>query len=368
MRKKGPAIFLAIITLILCLLSKTSFSARVKDVAHINGVRPNQLIGYGLVVGLNGTGDKSSTVFTNQSLANMLEKMGIKVSPSETKVSNVAAVIVTATLPPFAKPGNRIDAMVSSIGDAKSLEGGMLLATPLRGMDGEIYAMAQGPLVVGGFQAQGAGAAVQKNHTTVGRIPNGVIIERGINQKILDKDLVLISLKNPDFTNAVKIADEINRIFKNSAMAKDGGTISVLVPDEMKDDPVKFVSLIENIEIKPETYAKVVVNEKTGTVVIGENVRISTVAVSHGNISIQIKERFEVSQPMPLARGETVVTPDTSIRVEEEKGRFFILEGGVTIKELVSALNALGATPRDIIVILQTIKAAGALHADLEVI
>ncbi|MCX7856673.1 MAG: flagellar basal body P-ring protein FlgI [Deltaproteobacteria bacterium] len=366
-RKSFPTLFF-FVSIVLFSLCKNSFAARIKDVAYVNGVRPNQLIGYGLVVGLNGTGDKSSTIFTNQSLSNMLERMGIKVSPSETKVSNVAAVIVTAALPPFAKPGIKIDAIVSSIGDAKSLEGGMLLATPLRGMDGEIYGIAQGPLVVGGFQAQGAGATVQKNHTTVGRIPNGVIVERGINQRVVDKDSLIISLRDPDFTNAIRIAEEINKVFKNSATARDAATVRVLIPDEMRDDPVKFVSVIENLEIRPDTYAKVVVNEKTGTVVIGENVRISTVAVSHGNISIQIKERFDVSQPSPFGRGETVVTPDTSIRVEEEKGRFFILEGGITIKELVSALNAIGATARDIIVILQTIKAAGALHAELEVI
>ncbi len=345
-----------------------SFSVRIKDIAFIDGVRPNQLIGYGLVVGLNGTGDKSSTIFTNQSLSNMLEKMGIKVNPSATKVNNVAAVIVTATLPPFAKPGMRVDALVSSIGDAKSLEGGVLLATPLRGMDGEIYGVAQGPVVVGGFQVQGQAAAIQKNHTTSGRVPNGVTVEKGVNQSIAGKSSFLISLKNPDFTNAKKIADEINKVFKNAAKAKDGATVSVYVPDEMRDDPVRFVSLIENMEINPEIPAKVVVNERTGTVVIGENVRISTVAVSHGNITIQIKESLSVSQPLPFARGETVVTPETSIRVEEEKGRFFILEGGVTIRELVSALNALGATPRDVIVILETIKAAGALHAELEVI
>lgn len=368
MEKGTRIIICAVFVLTILIIPNRSLSVRIKDLAYICGMRPNQLIGYGLVVGLNGTGDKSSTIFTNQSLSNMLERMGIKVNPNDTKVNNVASVVVTATLPPFAKPGNRIDAIVSSIGDAKSLEGGMLLATPLRGMDGEIYGVAQGPLIVGGFQAQGAGATIQKNHTTVGRIPNGVIIEKGINQSIVDKGSILISLKNPDFTNAIKIADEINRIFRNSAIARDGGTVSVLVPDEIKDDPVKFVSLIENLEIQPDSYAKVVVNEKTGTVVIGENVRISTVAVSHGNISIQIKERFDVSQPMPFSRGETVITPDTSIRVEEEKGRFFILEGGVTIKELVSALNALGATARDIIVILQTIKALGALHAELEVI
>ncbi|MDW8002861.1 MAG: flagellar basal body P-ring protein FlgI [Deltaproteobacteria bacterium] len=361
-------ITLTIVVSLKVLLLGESCAARIKDLAYVSGVRPNQLIGYGLVVGLNGTGDKASTIFTNQSLSNMLERMGIKVSPSETRVSNVAAVIVTAVLPPFAKPGIRIDATVSSLGDAKSLEGGTLLATAMRGMDGEIYGIAQGPVIVGGFQVQGLGAAVQKNHTTVGRIPNGVIVEKELNQKVLDTGSLLISLKEPDFTNAVRIAEEINRLFKDSAVARDAATVSVKIPDVLRTDPVRFMSLIENLEVKPDSYAKVVVNEKTGTVVIGENVRISTVAVAHGNITIQIKERFEVTQPLPFARGETVVTPETAIRVEEEKGRFFILEGGVTIRELVSALNAIGATPRDIIVILQTIKAAGALYAELEVL
>lgn len=358
--------FLVILSLIP--IPEPSEAVRIKDMAYVQGVRPNELIGYGLVVGLNGTGDKSSTVFTIQSLTNMLEWMGVKISPNATKVSNVAAVIVTATLPPFAKPGNRIDVTVSSIGDAKSLEGGILLATPLRGMDGEIYAVAQGPIIVGGFQAQGQAGSVQKNHVTVGRIPNGAIVERQIQNKVLDKDSILITLKVPDFTNATRIADEINRIFKDSAKPKDAGSVVITIPEELRSTPVKFLSMVENLRVEPDSYAKVVVNEKTGTVVIGENVRISTVAISHGNLTIQIKEKYEVSQPMPLSRGQTVVTPETTIKVEEEKGRFFLLEGGVTIKELVSALNAIGASARDIIVILQTLKAHGALQAELEVL
>lgn len=364
----GRILLLISILLLLGLSTDPAQAVRIKDMAYVSGVRPNELIGYGLVVGLNGTGDKASTIFTIQSLANMLEWMGIKVNPNATKVSNVAAVIVTATLPPFAKPGNRIDVTVSSIGDAKSLEGGTLLATPLRGMDGEIYAVAQGPIIVGGFQAQGQAGGIQKNHVTVGRIPNGAIVEKQIQNRILERESILITLKNPDFTNATRIAEEINKVFKDAARPKDAGTVMVSVPDEMRSSPVKFLSIIENLRIEPDTYAKVVVNEKTGTVVIGENVRISTVAISHGNLTIQIKEKFDVSQPMPFSRGQTVVTPETTIKVEEEKGRFFLLEGGVTIKELVSALNAIGASARDIIVILQTLKAHGALHAELEVL
>ncbi|WP_051409364.1 flagellar basal body P-ring protein FlgI [Syntrophorhabdus aromaticivorans] len=345
-----------------------SMAARIKDIAHINGVRSNQLVGYGLVVGLKGTGDKSNTIFTNQSLANMLEKMGVRVDPTKTKVNNIAAVIVTADLPAFGKVGNRIDASVSSIGDAKSLEGGVLLLTPLRGADGEVYAMAQGPMVVGGYLASGTGATVQKNHPTVGRIPNGVTIEREISYDDFSSDLVVISLKNPDFTNARRVAEKINETFRDAARPKDGGTIDVKTPDDLKSNPVKFISIIENLEIKPSSLARIVVDEKTGTVVIGEDLVISTVAVSHGNISVQIKEEEKVSQPLPFGRGETVVTPDTRMRVEEEKGRWVVMKEGITLKELVSALNASGVSTRDVITIIQTIKAAGALHAELDVI
>ncbi|MCX8022905.1 MAG: flagellar basal body P-ring protein FlgI [Syntrophorhabdaceae bacterium] len=360
---------LILICLTVILTPYDSGAARIKDIAYISGVRTNQLIGYGLVVGLNRTGDKAATVFTTQSLANMLEKMGIRIDPTATKVNNVAAVMVIADLPPFARIGSKIDATVSSIGDAKSLEGGVLLATPLKGADGEVYAIAQGPLVVGGFSAGGQAASVQKNHPTVGRVPNGVTIEREIGYEFVKTESVMIALKTPDFTNARKIEEGINNVFKNASYAKDGGTILVNVPDNMKLNPVKFLSIVENIEIQPDTQAKIVVDEKTGTVVIGENVRISTVAISHGNISIQIKEEPRVSQPMPFAPGgQTMVTPETKMRVEEEKGKFVVVDGGVTIKELVNALNAIGVSTRDMIVILQTIKAAGALHAELEIL
>jgi len=361
--------FMALIFLAVSVTVPTpSMAARIKDLAYINGVRSNQLVGYGLVVGLKGTGDKSNTIFTNQSLANMLEKMGVRVDPTKTKVNNIAAVIVTADLPAFGKVGNRIDASVSSIGDAKSLEGGVLLLTPLRGADGEVYAMAQGSMVVGGYLASGTGATVQKNHPTVGRIPNGVTIEREISYDDFSSDLVVISLKNPDFTNARRVAEKINETFHDAARPKDGGTIYLKVPGDLKSNPVKFISIIENLEIKPSGLAKIVVDEKTGTVVIGENLVVSTVAVSHGNISVQVKEEEKVSQPLPFGRGQTVVTPDTKVRVEEEKGRWVVMKEGITIKELVSALNASGVSTRDVITIIQTIKAAGALHAELDVI
>jgi len=361
-----PAVFLAFI-----LFSATVVpvhAARIKELGYLNGVRNNQLIGYGLLVGLNGTGDKSNTLFTNQSLANMLDSLGVKVDARATKVNNIAAVMITANLPPFAKIGNKIDATVSSLGDAKSIEGGVLMLSQLRGADGEIYAIAQGPVTVGGYLASGQGATVQKNHPTVGRIVNGVSIEREISYENLRTDSMMISLKDPDFTTARRIAERINEVFRGAASAKDGGTINIILPPDMKNNPVKFISMVENIDVKPDILAKIVVDEKTGTIVIGENVRISTVAISHGNLSVQIKEDEKVSQPLPFAKGETVVTPETVIRVEEQMGRFYLMEGGITIKELIKALNAAGVSTRDVITILQTIKASGALHAELEVI
>jgi flagellar P-ring protein precursor FlgI len=335
----------------------------------VSGVRPNILIGYGLVVGLNRTGDKINTFFTSQSLANMLEKMGVIVDPRTTKVNNVAAVMVTGELPPFAKIGNRIDAVVSSLGDATSLEGGVLLMTPLKAGDGQVYAVAQGPITVGGFKATGQGATVQKNHPTVGRIPNGVIVEQEILYDGFKGEAFTISLKQPDFTNARRMVEKINDLFQGTAEAENGGTIVVSVPQGLKHDPVKFLSMIENLDIKPDNYAKIVVDEKTGTIVIGANVRIATVAISHGNISVQIKEDKQVSQALPYARGgETVTTPDTQIMVEEDKGHFVLMNEGPSVKELVDALNAIGLSARDVITILQTIKAAGALQAELEVI
>ena len=343
-------------------------AARIKEMAYINGARSNQLIGYGLVTGLSGTGDKSNTIFTNQSLANMLETMGIRVDPRSTKVNNIAAVMVTANLQPFARTGSRIDVTVSSIGDAKSIEGGVLVATPLKGVDGAVYAIAQGPIVVGGFLASGQGASVQKNHPTVGRIASGATIEREVPSEEYKGDEIMIALKMPDFTNARRIVERINDTFSSVAYARDAGTINVKIPTDMRQNPVRFVSIVENLDIKADSLGKIVVDEKTGTVVIGENVRISTVVISHGNISVQIKEDARVSQPMPFSEGRTVTTPDTQIKVREDKGKFYLLQSGITLRELVNALNATGISTRDVITILQTIKASGALFAELEVI
>lgn len=362
-------VFSILVAVILFVAAFTpAYAVRIKELGSINGVRTNQLIGYGLVVGLNGTGDKTNTLFTNQSLANMLETMGVKVEGKSTKVNNVAGVMVTANLPPFAKVGNRMDVTVSSIGDAKSVEGGVLMLTQLKGADGEVYAIAQGPVVVGGFLAGGQGATVQKNHPTVGRIANGASIERELSYDDLKKDSIMIALREPDFTTARRVAERINDMFSGTAVARDSGTVNVSLPGNMRNNLVKFVSIVENLDVKPDVLARIVVDEKTGTVVIGENVRISTVAISHGNLTIQVKEDEKVSQPLPLAQGNTVVTPDTTIKVQEQKGKWQVVEGGITIRELVKALNATGVSARDTITILQTIKASGALHADLEVI
>ncbi len=354
----------AVITVML----SPAHAARIKELGSINGVRTNQLIGYGLVVGLNGTGDKSNTVFTYQTLANMLDTMGVKVDAAKTKVNNLAAVMVTANLPPFAKTGSKIDITVSSMGDAKSIEGGVLLLTQLKGADGDVYALAQGPIVIGGFLAGGQGATVQKNHPTVGRIAGGATVEKELSYERMRNDAVTIVLKESDFTTARRVVERINEVFSGAAFAKDGATVTVIVPDAMRKNPVKFLSIVENVNVDPDVVARIVVDEKTGTVVIGENVRIATVAISHSNLSVQVKEDQKVSQPLPFAQGQTVVTPDTTVKVQEEKGKFHFMEGGITIKELVKALNATGISTRDIITILQTIKASGALHAELEVI
>lgn len=362
MRKGIVSIFLAFL-----LLSSPAYGVRVKEIATFEGIRTNHLIGYGLVVGLEGTGDKSGTEFTVQSLVNMLNRFGIRVDPDKVKVKNVAAVVVTADLPPLVKPGSRIDVIVSSIGDAKSLQGGTLLFTPLRGGDGEIYAVAQGPVSVGGFLAGGEAATVQKNHLTVGRIPNGGLVERSV--PIQFKDRVALILREPDFTTMARIKERIDAAFgMEIARPIDGMKMEIKIPEAYRDRIVEFLSRIEGLEVPVDVRSKVVINERTGTIVMGEHVRISTVAVSHGNLSVEIRRSAEVSQPPPLSPGETVVVPKEEVTVKEEKARLLMLEEGVTIGDLVRALNTLGVTPRDLIAILQAIKAAGALQAELELI
>ncbi|MEE9436370.1 MAG: flagellar basal body P-ring protein FlgI [Candidatus Adiutricales bacterium] len=363
-----------LIITILMVVSFTASSAwpvRLKDIAHFEGVRINQIQGYGLIVGLNGTGDKSGTKFTTQTLVNLLKRLGIQVPASSVRVKNVAAVMVTADLPPFVKPGSRIDILLSSVGDATSLQGGTLLATPLTGLDGKTYAIAQGPVSIGGFAVGGAAAGVQKNHPTVGRISQGAIVEREVPINWTNKKSMSIKLSNPDFTTALRVADLVNKkLGEAGARPLDSATVTFNVPEIFQNDLAVMVAGLENIEVRPDSVAKIVINERTGTIIIGENVRISTVAVAHGNLSIEIKESAVVSQPPPLAPpgAVTIVTPETEIRVTEESQKLILLKAGPTISELIRALNAIGVTPRDLIVIFQSIKSAGALHAELEII
>ncbi len=345
-----------------------SHAARLKDIVEIQGVRQNQLVGYGLVIGLKGTGDGNKARFTVQSLASMLEKMGITVNAVDINVKNVAAVMVTADMPPFARPGASIDVTASSIGDAKSLENGTLLFTPLKAADGQVYAVAQGSVSTGGFSVSGAGGGAQKNFPTVGRISGGALVEKAVESSFRHKESLSLTLNRPDFTTASRIRDSINSAFANGiATTVDSGTIEVMVPLKFADNIVGFVAVLENIGVAPDTVSKIVVNERTGTVVIGENVRISTVAIAHGNLSIQVKESANVSQPMPFSQGQTVVTPDTNILVKEEKVPIYLMESGTSIGEIVRALNVLGVTPRDLISIFQALQAAGALQAKLEI-
>lgn len=346
-------------------------AARIKDLAAVKGIRSNQLTGYGLIVGLDGTGDKSGTRFTQRSLVNMLKRMGIDVNPAMVRVKNVAAVIVTAKMPPFARIGNRIDVLVSSIGDAQSLVGGTLLLSRLKGADGKVYALAQGPISVGGFGAKGAsGSSVTKNHLLAGRISDGATVEREIPIAFSEKKSLTLTLFNPDFTTVVRMSESINNaVGERASRPVDSGTLQLTVPESYHDRVPEFLAKLESLHVEPDSVARIVVNERTGTVVIGEKVRISAVAVAHGNLSISIKESLNVSQPLPFSRGgETVVTPESDVEIEEPKEKLMIVEAGASIGELVRALNAIGVTPRDLISIFQSIKAAGALQAELEII
>ncbi len=359
------AIALAIVTL----PGSTAEASRLKDITKIEGVRDNQLIGYGLVVGLAGTGDRlQNNPFTERSLSSMLERLGVAVSDQNLLTRNTAAVIVTASLPGFSRGGDQIDVTVSALGDARSLQGGTLLVTPLTGADGNVYAVAQGPLIIGGFSAQGGAESIQRGVPTQGRIPEGATVERELAFPINDLDRVRLILKNPDFTTATRVAQAIdNRLSGRFAQAIDLATVEVSVPTDYRGSVTNMLSAIESIDIAVDDVARVVVDEGSGTIVIGSNVRISPIAVAHGNITIRITERPIPSQPSPFARqGETVVVPRTEIDVQEEMGvGFKALDEAVTLQELVDGLNALGVSPRDMISILQTIKTAGALQAEL---
>lgn len=370
--KKYNTIKLAVITtLIVCVMTsaQAAHAVRIKDIASFDGVRDNQLIGYGLVVGLNGTGDGDQTKFQTQSIVNMLENMGITINRADIKVKNVAAVMVTATLPPFAKQGTRIDANVSSMGDAKSIAGGMLLMTPLKGADNQVYAVAQGGVITNSFSYGGQAASAQKNHPTAGRISDGALVERELPNALADKHQLKLNLQKADFTTAARITASVNEKFKSPvASSNDAGSVIMTIPAAYQGKTVEFIADLERIEIRPDTIAKVVLNERTGTIVMGENVRISSVAVSHGNLSLLIRETPLVSQPAPLSGGETRTVPRTDIKVKEESGGLALVREGASIGDVIRALNALGVTPRDLIGIMQAIKAAGALQAELSII
>jgi flagellar P-ring protein precursor FlgI len=343
-----------------------SDAARLKDIADIEGVRGNQLVGYGLVVGLNGTGDKRGSSFTPQSVANLLERLGVRVDPEKLKLANVAAVIVTTTLPPFSRPGSKLDVTLSSLGDASTLQGGTLVATPLKGVDGKIYAVAQGAISVGGFTVEGGGDSAQKNHPTVGRVALGATVEKSIPFDLFASGQVKIVLREADFITVTRVEEAINgTLGSNRARAIDSGNVVINLDNRLDQSPIHLVAQLENINVEPDLPARVVVNERTGTIIMGENVRVSTVALAHGNLNITIKRETQVSQPNALAEGDTAVVENAEVAVTEEEGKFALIKQSVSLGEVVSALNGLGATPRDLIAIFQALKQAGALQADL---
>lgn len=366
MKAKAVAFFM-IVSLV---IPMAAHAARIKDIAAFDGVRDNQIIGYGLVVGLNGTGDTDQTNFPVQSLVSALERMGVTINRSAITVKNVAAVMVTANLPPFAKQGNRLDVLVSSVGDSKSLAGGTLLMAPLKGGDNQIYAVAQGAVLTNSFSYGGQAASAIKNHPTAGTIPGGALVERELPNVLADRQSLRLNLHQSDFTTAERVAAAINDRFSGQyATLTDPGSVQLTVPDRYRGKVVQFVAELERLDVNPDVPAKVVMNERTGTIVMGENVRISTVAVSHGNLTVVVKETPQVSQPKALSTGGTTTTvPRTSLKVTEERVNLSLLREGANLGDVVRGLNLLGVTPRDLIGIMQAIKAAGALNADLTVL
>jgi flagellar P-ring protein precursor FlgI len=349
--------------------TELALADRLKDMASIEGIRSNQLVGYGLVVGLDGTGDK--TDFTSQTFSNLLDKFGITIPTGEDIGSkNIAAVAVHAELPAFTKPGQRIDVTVSSLGDSKSLRGGSLLMTPLKGADGRIYAMSQGSLVVGGFGAEGSdGSSITVNIPSVGRIPNGATVERGIDSPFNRGDTLTFNLHHPDFTTAMNVTEQINDLLgPGTAYAQDSASIQVKAPRDASQR-VAYMSMLENLSVDPgEAPAKVIINSRTGTIVVGKNVKVLPAAITHGNLTVSINEDLDVSQPGAFGDGETVVVPRTDIEIEQEQGRMFEFGPATTLSEIVQAVNQVGAAPGDIMAVLEALKQAGALKADLIVI
>ena len=356
---------------VLMFSSQAFASSRIKDISDIEGVRENYLIGYGLVVGLNGTGDSiSSMAFTEESLIGMLERLGVNTRDGKIKTKNVAAVMVTGSLPAFARQGTRIDVSISALGDAKSLQGGTLLVTPMLGADGEVYAIAQGQVAIAGFSAQGDAQSIVKGVPTSGRIANGGIIEREILFDFANQKSIKLALRNPDFTTASRIADAINSYLGSvAATTIDSGPVVLNLGRTRREELIQVLTDIEQLRIQPDQVAKVIIDEKSGIIVIGENVRINPIAIAQGNLTIRITETPQVSQPAPFSTtGQTVTVPRTDIQVDEQSGnKLNILKSGVSLQELVDGLNALGVGPRDMISILQAVKAAGALQAEIEV-
>ncbi len=363
--------FIVLACVVAGLVETASASSRIKDLVSIEGIRENQLVGYGLVVGLKGTGDTlTNSPFTRQSLIAMLERLGVNTRGEAMRTGNVAAVMVTANLPPFSAQGTRIDVTISSLGDAASLQGGTLLVTPLVGADGEVYAVGQGPVAVGGFAAEGGAASITRGVPTVGRIANGALVEREIKFDFARLDTVRLSLHNPDLTTAQRIAQAINAfIGTRTAFVKDPATIQFGVPAGVKTTLVDLLTDVEQLRITPDQVAKVVIDEQSGIIVMGSNVRVSEVAIAQGNLTVTITETPQVSQALPLADGgETIVVPRTQVAVDDEKdNKLAVLDTSIDLQQLVNGLNALGIGPRDMIAILQSIKAAGALQADIEV-
>ncbi|MFN7980599.1 MAG: flagellar basal body P-ring protein FlgI [Vicinamibacterales bacterium] len=343
---------------------------RLKDIASMQGVESMPLIGYGLVVGLNKTGDKRQTIFSAQTLANMLERFGVSVPGAQIKVENIAAVLVTAELPAYVRAGARIDITASSVGDARSLQGGTLLATALKGPDGQIYALAQGPLSIGGFGGGTGGNSVQVNHLTVGRVPGGAQVQQGGGATLPASESITLALREPDFVSAAHVAEAVNESLGDErASVVDPGSVTIKVPDQYRSNIAGLMARLEVLPVETDTAARVVINERTGTVVVGGQVRIGAAAVAHGSLSVKISTQFDVSQPTSLSQGGTTqVVPNEQVDVHENSAQLVNLQAGTTLDSVVRALNALGATPRDIIAIMQALKAAGALRAELVVL
>ncbi|MEZ5316941.1 MAG: flagellar basal body P-ring protein FlgI [Vicinamibacterales bacterium] len=342
---------------------------RIKDIVTLQGVASSPLLGYGLVVGLNKTGDRRQTIFSTQTLANMLARFGLSVPAEQMKVENIAAVLVTAELSPYQRQGARVDVTASSIGDARSLQGGTLLPTSLRGPDGEMVALAQGPLSVGGFGGGGAGASVQVNHLTVGRIPGGAIIEAALTPPAAPTNTLTFALREPDFMTATRVARAINtHLGSEVAKAIDPASVTLAVPEAFQGQVPELMAEIEALPVQTDVVARVVINERTGTVVVGGNVQLGPAAVAHGNLSVRISTRYQASQPPPFSGGETVVLPNQQVDVREGTAQLITLEAGATLDAVTTALNALGASPRDIIAIMQALKAAGALQAEIVIL